>query len=72
MWAAEAILKKDIDCGTYKSFVGDKINTILKKGQKVTITKGREYEYAVWGGTAIMDTPKEYIDEKTIKVISAE
>jgi len=59
MWAAEAILKKDI-------------HTILKKGQKVTITKGVKFEYAVWAGIAIVDVPKEFINKKTIKVISAE
>jgi len=72
MWAAEVILTKDIDCGTHKDLFNKDIHTIARAGEKVTITKGVKSDYAVWHTGGIMDTPKEYIDEKTIKVICAE
>jgi hypothetical protein len=71
MWAAETTLLKDIDCGIHKNFLKEEVHTILRKGEKVTITKGRKYKYAVWAGVAIMDVPKKYINENTINVISA-
>lgn len=70
MWSAKAKLKKDTPFG----------DNILKKGTRVNITKGREYEYAIWGvddgiidkwdkipKKFIWDVPKEYINEKSIK-----
>lgn len=59
MWAAEAIAKKKIPLG----------NGIINKGEKITITRGREYEYAIWHSEGIFDLPKEYV--KDIKVICA-
>lgn len=70
MWAAEAILKKDVDCGFHKDFFKEDVCTILKAGEKVTITKGFKYKYAIWNVGNIMDLPKKYINEDTIKVFS--
>ena len=58
MWAADAKVKKDIPL------------TEVKKGEEVTITKGREYEYALWCTEGIFDLPAEYIDKSTIVVFS--
>jgi hypothetical protein len=60
MWAAKAIAKKKIPLD----------NTIINKGEKITITRGKEYEYAIWHSAGIFDLPKEYV--KDIKVICAE
>lgn len=57
MWAADAILNKDIP----------DIN--LKKGEKVTITKGLRYKYALWGN-GIYDLPAYYIKQNTITVFT--
>lgn len=58
MWAADAILNKDIP----------DIN--LKKGEKVTITKGRRYKYALWCHDGIYDLPACYIKQNTITVFT--
>jgi len=60
MWAAEATAKKNIPLD----------DLIINKGEKITITRGREYEYAIWHSEGVFDLPKEYV--KDIKVISAE
>ena len=60
MWAAEAKAKKKIPLD----------DLIINKGEKITITRGREYQYAIWHSKGIFDLPKEYV--KNIKVISTE
>lgn len=58
MWAAEATANKKIPLG----------DVIINKGEKITITRGKEYEYAIWHSEGIFDLPKKYV--KDIKVIS--
>lgn len=58
MWAADAKVKKDIPL------------TRIKKGDFVTITKGRNYKYALWCSEGIFDLPEEYIDEHSVVVFS--
>jgi len=60
MWAAEAKAKKRIQLD----------NFTIKKDEKITITRGRQYEYAIWHSVGIFDLPKEYV--KDIRIISAE
>mgnify|MGYP003353528363 CR=1 FL=1 len=42
----------------------------IEKGTTVTITKGREQKYCIWGHFGLWDIGEEYIDEDTIKVFS--
>ena len=37
-------------------------NTIVKMGEKITLTNGKEEKYALWHGTGVYDLPEEYID----------
>ena len=54
MWAADAVLNKDIP------------DTDLKKGNTVVITKGLKYKYALWCHEGIYDLPACYIKRNTI------
>lgn len=58
MWAANAKVKKDVPL------------TTVKEGDTVTITKGREYKYALWCTEGVFDLPEEYIDKSSIVVFS--
>lgn len=42
---------------------------IVKADETITVTKGRNEEFALWHHTGIWDLPKEYVGE-TIKIIS--
>jgi len=59
MWAAIAKAKKDIPLE----------GRIIPKGTVITITKGLEFEYALWTSPYIWDLPKEYIGE-IVKILS--
>jgi hypothetical protein len=61
MWAAEAKLRKDI------SFEKEEM---ISKGTIVTITRGLNCKYALWGRKYIYDIKSKYIDKSTIKIIS--
>lgn len=58
MWAADAVLNKDIP------------DTDLKKGDTVVITKGLRYKYALWGNKGVYDLPACYIKQNTINVFT--
>jgi hypothetical protein len=68
MWVAEAALKRGLHLSE-KYEHPDHILT-LEEGTKVTITKGREQKYCIWGSFGLWDIDEMYIDETTIKVIS--
>jgi hypothetical protein len=68
MWAADAVLKRRLHLSKDYEHP-DRILT-LEKGTTVTITKGREHKYCVWGHFGLWDIDEMYIDETTIKVIS--
>ena len=68
MWSAEATLKRRLHLSKDYEHL-DHILT-LEKGTKVTITKGREQKYCVWGYFGLWDIDEMYIDKTTIKVIS--
>lgn len=61
MWAAEAIAKKKIPLSKDEN---------VKKGDKITITKGNEEKYILWHSKYLYTLPVEYVDEGSIKVIS--
>lgn len=42
----------------------------IKKGDKITITKGVKQKYAAWTSKGIFDLPIEYVDESSIIQIS--
>jgi hypothetical protein len=52
MWFTEAIAKIDIPLGD---------NFFIKQGSKITITKGFDYEFALWHSYGIYDLPSEYV-----------
>lgn len=54
MWMAEAKAKKDIPLSP---------DVTIKTGEKITITKGSKFEYALWSSHGIFDLPAEYVDE---------
>lgn len=59
MWMAEAKAKIDIPLN----------NFIVCKNSKITITRGRNEEYAIWDNRAgIYDLPKEYVKEIRVLV----
>lgn len=73
MWMATVKTKQDIPLTNalleenvwgHKQY-GDQT---IPAGTKITITKGLQFEYALWIGYGIYDLPKEYIDESTINV----
>ena len=43
--------------------------TVIPKGSTITVTKGVQYEYALWSSEGIFDLPEEYVGE-TIRVVS--
>lgn len=43
--------------------------TVIPKDSVITVTKGRNYEYALWSSEGIFDLPAEYVGE-TIRVVS--
>lgn len=42
----------------------------IKKGDKITITKGVKFKYAAWTSSGIFDLPEEYVDESSIVQLS--
>ena len=68
MWSAEAILKRRLHLS--KDYEHPDHILTLEKGTTVTITKGREQKYCVWGYFGLWDIDEMYIDKTTIKVIS--
>jgi hypothetical protein len=68
MWAAEATLKRRLLLSE-KYDHPDNI-LIIEKGTTVTITKGREQKYCIWGSFGLWDIDEMYIDETTIKILS--
>ena len=42
----------------------------IKRGTKITITKGRNEKYALWYNS-IWDLPEEYVNENDITILSA-
>jgi hypothetical protein len=68
MWAAEATLKRRLLLSE-KYDHPDNI-LIIEKGTTVTITKGREQKYCIWGDFGLWDIDEMYIDETTIKILS--
>jgi hypothetical protein len=68
MWAAEATLKRRLHLS--KNYEHPDHILTLEKGAKVTITKGREQKYCVWGHFGLWDIDEMYIDETTIKILS--
>jgi hypothetical protein len=44
--------------------------TVIPKGSTITLTKGKDYEYALWSSEGIFDLPAEYVGE-TVRVVSA-
>lgn len=61
MWAADAIAKKNIPLSKDED---------VKKGDKITITKGNSEKYILWHSKYLYTLPAEYVDEDSIKVIS--
>jgi hypothetical protein len=68
MWAAEAYLKRRLLLS--KNYEHPDEITEIPKGTKVTITKGREQKYCLWGNLGLWDIDEMYIDEDSIKIIS--
>jgi hypothetical protein len=68
MWSAEATLKRRLHLS--KDYGHPDHILTLEKGTKVTITKGREQKYCVWGHFGLWDIDDMYIDETTIKILS--
>ena len=68
MWAAEATLKRRLHLSEKYEHPGDILT--IDKGTTVTITKGREQKYCIWGHFGLWDIDEDYIDETTIKIIS--
>lgn len=60
MWSAETIAANDIPLKTKE----------VKKGEKITITHGKEEQFALWDETGIYDLPVGYVDLDNIKVLS--
>lgn len=48
-----------------KTNIPKSTNTIIKRDESITITKGKNYEYALWCGAGIYDLPGEYVGEIT-------
>jgi hypothetical protein len=65
MWCIEAKAKIDILLGVNEQ----KDFFVVKSGDTITVTKGRNEKYALWHHTGIWDLPKEYVGE-TLRVIS--
>ena len=42
---------------------------LIKEGQKITVTKGKNEKFALWHNSGIWDLPEEYVGD-TIRVIS--
>jgi len=61
MWAAEAIAKKNIPLSKDEN---------IKKGDKITITKGNEEKYILWHSKYLYTLSEKYVDENSIKIIS--
>ena len=68
MWAAEAVLKRRLLLSEEYMHPDDIIT--IDKGTTVTITKGREQKYCIWGHFGLWGIGEEYVDEDTIKVFS--
>jgi len=61
MWAAEATAKINIPLK----------ENIIKKGEKITITKGNYEHYALWHPDGIYDLPEKYVDRNSIKILKS-
>ena len=69
MWAAEAILKKVIHLESKDTWTEKMTMYKIKRGDKITITLGRNEKYALWTGHGIYDLPEEYVKE-IVRVLS--
>lgn len=55
MWYAEAKAKIDIPLP----------KKTISEGDRITITGGRDFKYALWDNTGIFDLPEEYVGDFT-------
>lgn len=61
MWMAKATVTKDIPLGK---------SMIIKKGSTITITEGKNQDYAFWNGYGVWDIDKSYVKNISEKVKS--
>jgi hypothetical protein len=60
MWVATAKAKKHIRL----------LNVTILEDSIITITEGSQSDYCLWARDGVYALPKEYVNEKSIKVIS--
>ena len=58
MWMAEAKAKRDIPLKGWK----------IKKGETITITRGRNQKFALWAGDYIYDLHERYVTDIQVRV----